>query len=146
MTKQISLPEAVLIAIGVIGMLFFVLGATTIPAGGSFNCQTKLIESTASDFFFYTSGHKTCFQMEADIDGDTPGTQQTYSVCNDADTDTCKTHPFDTNSDGVPDSPILNGETFPLQQRLHCIEGATVVYANTTSFVEVGSVTHCTVN
>jgi hypothetical protein len=127
---------AAVLAIGIIG-------ASTVQVDKA-GCREYTITSTSSDYYFPTGGRDLVVNMEGDVTGNVAGTQTTWSGCSDNDANQCKAYPFDTNYDGVPDSNVLDGNSFPLNKRWHTIRGvAGGVIADTTAFAAVGKITVC---
>jgi len=82
---------------------------------GTGSCKKKsgtALDATGDDHYFGTAGKIVSAQLEPDTTAAGATIRITVYDCSDEDTDTCLLHQWDTDSDGIPDTSVMDGSSF----------------------------------
>lgn len=129
---------------GMLGVLVMVvlIGAVNHQPG---MCRTYPITADTDEWYATTSGNTVIVQFEPGTAGSGTGTEVTVYGCTDSsNTNSCELFYWDSDEDGVRDTSVLTGSSFPNHLRGIRIENvAGSVFFDVTTFSDAAELVIC---
>lgn len=142
--REISHLILLLAFAGVFALLLATMGASTGTGLQPGRCTSYVIDSTSDDWYIATSGRAAVIQFEPDTASSGTGTEVSVYACTEADINQCEAYYFDSDFDGIPDTNVLDGLTWPSAGRGIRIDNVGgYILLDTTAYADDGKLIVC---